>query len=116
MHREPEFLEAEAQVGIWLDGPARIISEELAQLHSAKNGILQSACSASQKMDADLEKSVLMHTARLMNSLESLKKNGDKSSVVFLKITRQWGCAFQDMELPESTTIFRKSSNTLKPL
>ena len=31
--------------------------------------LLQSACSTSQKKDADLGKSALMHTARLMNSL-----------------------------------------------
>ena len=49
MHREPEVLEAEAQVGKWLDCRARITSEELAQLHSVKNGILRSACSTSQK-------------------------------------------------------------------
>ena len=51
-----------------LDCRARITSKELAPLHSVKNGILQSACSTSQKMDADLVKSALMHTARLMNS------------------------------------------------
>ena len=67
MHRE--VLEAEAQVGRWLHCRARITSKELAQLHAVKNGILRSACSASQKMDADLERSALTHTARLMNSL-----------------------------------------------
>ena len=56
MHREPEVLEAEDQVGKWLDCRARITSKELAQLHSVKNGIFQSACSTSQKMDADLGK------------------------------------------------------------
>ena len=69
MHREPEVLEAKAQVGKWLDCRARITSKELAPLHSVKSGILQSDCSTSQKMDADLGKSALMHTARLMNSL-----------------------------------------------
>ena len=44
------------------------------------------------------------------------KKTGDKSAVAFLKITRQLGCVFQDMEPPKSTTILRKSSNTLKPI
>ena len=34
-----------------------------------ENGILQYACSTSQRMDADLEKSALMRTARLKNSL-----------------------------------------------
>ena len=56
MHREPEVLEAEAQVGNWLDCRARITSKELAPLHSVKNGILQNACSTSPKMDADLRK------------------------------------------------------------
>ena len=41
------------------------------------------------------------------------KKNGDKSAVAMLKITRQLGCVFQDMEPPKSTTILRKSSNIL---
>ena len=68
MHREPEVLEAETQVVKWLGCRARIISMELAQLHPVKNGILRSACSTSQKMDADSGKSALMHTARLMNS------------------------------------------------
>ena len=68
-HREPEVLEAEAQVGESFDCHARITSKELAPLHSVKSGILQNACSTSQKMDADLEKSALMRIARLMNSL-----------------------------------------------
>ena len=84
MHREPEVLEAEAQVGKWLDCRARITSKELAPLHSVKNGILQNACSTSPKMDADLVKSALMHTARLMNSLAKGLKNGDKSAAAML--------------------------------
>ena len=36
---------------------------------SVKNGILRSACSTSQKMDANLGISALTHTARLTNSL-----------------------------------------------
>ena len=43
-------------------------SKELAPLHSVKNGILQNACSTSPRMDADLEKSALICTARLKNS------------------------------------------------
>ena len=69
MHREPEVLEAEAQVGKCLDCRARVASKELAPLHSVKNGILQNASSASRGMDADLGKSALTDTARLMNSL-----------------------------------------------
>ena len=67
MHREPEVLEAEAQVEEYLDCRARITSKELAPLHSVKNGILQNACSTSLKKDADLGKSALMRIARLMN-------------------------------------------------
>ena len=53
MHREMEVPEAEAQAGKWLDCRAKITSKELAPIHSVKSGILQSACSTSQKMDAD---------------------------------------------------------------
>ena len=69
MHREPEVLEAEAQVGKWLDCRARIISEELAQLHSVKSGTLQNACSTRPRAVVGLVRSALMHTARLINSL-----------------------------------------------
>ena len=44
------------------------------------------------------------------------KKNGDKSAVAMLKITRQLGCVFQDMEPPKSSSILRKSSNIRKPI
>ena len=44
------------------------------------------------------------------------QKNGDKSAVAVLKVTRQLGCVCQDMEPPKSTTILRKSSNILKPI
>ena len=43
------------------------------------------------------------------------KKNGDKNAVAMMKITRQLGCVFQDMEPPKSSSILRKSSNILKP-
>ena len=86
MHREPEVLEAEAQVGKWLDCRARFTSKELAPLHSVKSVILQNACSTSPRVVVDLGKSALMRIARLMNSLaKGLKKNGDKSAVAILK-------------------------------
>ena len=69
MHREPEVLEAEAQVEECLDCRAKIAPKELAPLHSVKSGILRSACSTSQKRDAGLGKSALMRIDRLMNSL-----------------------------------------------
>ena len=69
MRREPEVPEARVPVVECLDGPARITSKELAQLYSVTNGILQSACSTSQKKDADMENSALMRIARLTNSV-----------------------------------------------
>ena len=36
--------------------------------------------------------------------------------MAILKITRQLGCEFQDVEPPTSSSILRKSSNTLKPI
>ena len=44
------------------------------------------------------------------------KKNGDTSAVAKLKITRQLGCVFQNMEPPKSSSILRNSSNILKPI
>ena len=117
MHGEPEVLEAEAQVGKWFDYRSRITSKELAPIPSVKNGILQNACSTSRRMDADLGKSALTHTARLTNSLaRSFKKNGDKITVAILKNTPQLGCVFQDVEPPKSSSVLRKSSNILKPI
>ena len=69
MHREAEVPEAKVQAEECLDCRARITSKELAPLHSVKSGTLQNACSTSPKMNADLGKSALVHTARLMNSL-----------------------------------------------
>ena len=44
------------------------------------------------------------------------KKNGDKSAVAMLEITRHLGGVFQDMEPPKSSSILRKSSNIQKPI
>ena len=93
MRRKPEVPEEEVPVVECLDCHARITSKELAPIHSVKSGILQNACSTSPQRDADLGKSALMRIARLMNSLaKGLKKNGDKSAVAMLIITRQLGC------------------------
>ena len=104
MHREREVPEAEAEVGKWFDCRAKIPSKELAPLHSVKNGIFQNAYSASPKMDADLEKSALIHTARLMNNLATgLKRMVTKVQWLCCKITRQLGCVLQDLEPPKSS-------------
>ena len=116
-HREPEVPEARVPVVECFDCPARITSKELAPLHSVKNGIFQNACSTSPRKNADLENSALMRIAKLTNSLaKRSKKNGDKSAVAMLKITRQLGCVCQDIEPPKSSSILRKSSNIRKPI
>ena len=68
MHREPEVPEEGVPVVECFDCHARITSNELAPLHSVKNGTLQSACSTRPRVVADLGKSALMRIARLMNS------------------------------------------------
>ena len=84
MHREPEVPEERVPVEKCFDYPARITSKELAPIHSVKNGILQNACSASPRVDADLGKSALMRTERLMNS----RQKGLKRMVTKV----QWLC------------------------
>ena len=69
MHREPEVREAKVRVEECLDCRARITSKELAITLSVKSGTLQNACSTSRRKDAGLEKSALMHIARLINNL-----------------------------------------------
>ena len=68
-HREPEVPEERVPAVEYLDGLARITSEELALIHSVKSGTLQSACSTKPRVVADLVKSAHMHIAMLMNSL-----------------------------------------------
>ena len=85
MHREPEVLEAEAQVVEWLDGLASITSEELAPINFVKNGTLQNACSTRPRVVVG-SKSALTHIVRLMNSrLKGPKRIDDKSAVAILK-------------------------------
>ena len=69
IQREQKVLEAEVHLGDFLVCRARIISKELAQLHSVKSGTLQNACSSRPRVVADLVKSARMHIVRLMNSL-----------------------------------------------
>ena len=44
------------------------------------------------------------------------KKNGDKSAVAMLKISRQMVCVSQDMEPPKSSSILPKTSDIRKPI
>ena len=111
MRREPEVPEERVPVVECHGGLARITSEELAPLHSVK-------MASSRMLVLQVRKwmQVWGQVLSCSSSAKGLKKNGDKSAVAMLKITRQLGCVFQDMEPLKSTTILRKSSNILKPI
>ena len=106
----PKSQRQEAQVVECVDGCARITLKELAPLHSVKNGIFQNACSTSPKNGCRFgEECSCAHR-------QDDEQPSDKSAVAMLKITRQLGCVFQDMEPPKSSSILRKSLNILKPI
>ena len=117
MHREPEVREAKVRVEEYLDCPARITSKETCTnsfcekwhppeclFYKSENG-----CRFGEKCS---------HAHRQVDEQpsERSKKNGDKSAVAMLKITRQLDCIFQDMEPPKSSSILRKSSDIRKPI
>ena len=86
MRREPDVPEEEVPVVECLDGFARIISKELAPIHSVKSGTLQNACFTRPRVVADLGKSARMHIVRLMNNLVKVTKRMlTKSAVAMLK-------------------------------
>ena len=83
-HREPEVTEEIVPVVECLDELARIISKELAPIHSVTSDTLQNACSTRPRVVV----------VRLMNSRQKrTKKNDDKSAVVMLK-----KCEWQERE------------------
>ena len=79
-------------------------------------------------MDAGLEKSALMHIARLKNSLakglkrmvtkgnEQRQRTGRLVLDAYATSARQLGCVFQDMEPPKSSSILRMSTDIRKPI
>ena len=132
--RKPDVPEEEVPVEECFDGHARITSKELAPIHSVKSGILQNACSTSPKNGCRcVEKCSYAHRQEEEQPSKRSKKNGDKSAAAFLKKhehhhrtgrpvvcnssnTRQFGCAFQDMEPPKSSSILRKCTDMRKPI
>ena len=80
-HREPEAPEEEVPVVECLDGLARITFEELAITHSVKSGTLQSACSTSPRVVADLGKKC----SYAHRQVDEQPKNDGKSAVAMLK-------------------------------
>ena len=117
MHRELEVREAKVPVEECFDCRAIITSKELCTtpfcekchppeclFYKSENG-----CRFGEKCS---------YAHRQVDEQPSKRsqKNGDKSAVAMLKITRQSGCVFQDMEPPKFSSILRKSSNILKPI
>ena len=117
MRREPEVLEAEAQVVECLDCPARITSKELAPIHSVKKWHPPECLSYKSENGCRFgEQCSYAHRQVEEPTSKWCKKKGDKSAVAMLKITRQLGCVFQDMEPPKCSSILRKSSDIRKPI
>ena len=112
MHREPEVLEAEAQVVEWLDCPARITS-----IHSVKWHPPECLFFKSENGCRFGEKCTYAHRQVDEQPSKKSKTNGDKSAKAKLKNTRQLVCLFQDVEEPPKfSPILRKSSNIRKPI
>ena len=84
-HRGPEVPDVRVPAVECLDGLARITLEDLAIIHSKKDGILQNVCSTKTRMVAVLEKSAHSRIVRLTHSRlkERSKKNDDKVQLLF---------------------------------
>ena len=117
-HREPAVPGEEVPVVECLDGPARTTSKELAQLTPFCEKWHPPECLSYKSWNGCRfgEKCSYAHRQVDEQPSKRFKKNGDKSAVAMLKITRQLDCAFQDMVPPKSSSILRKSSNTRKPI
>ena len=99
-----------------LDCRARITSNEFAPIHSVKNSIPECLFYKSENGCRFGEKCSYEHRQVDEQPRKRSKKNGDKSAVAMLKITRHVGCVFQELEPPKSSSILQKCSNILKPI
>ena len=106
MHREPEILEAEAQVREWLDCRAGICTYPFCEKKRHPPECLVYMSESGCRFG---EESALMRIARFKNGLA----NGLQRIVTKV----HWpcwkthdSCVFQKMELPKSSSILRKSS------
>ena len=117
MHREPEVLEAEAQVEECLDWPCKdYLKGTCTTPFYEKWHPPECLFYKSEKGCRFGENCSYAHRQVDEQPSKTSKKNCDKSAVTLLKITRQLGCVFQDTEPPKSSSILRKSSNTQKPI
>ena len=86
MHREPEVLEAAAQVGKWLDCRARITSKELAITPSCENFHPPECLFYNSEKGCRFgEKCSNAHRQVDEQPSKKSQKNGDKSAVVFFE-------------------------------
>ena len=117
MHREPEVPEARVPVVELLDWPCKdYLKGTCTNPLCEKWHLPECLFYKSENGSRFGEKCSYTHRPVDEQPSKKSKKNGDKSAVAMLKITRQLGCVSQDMEPPKSTTNLRKSSNILKPI
>ena len=117
MRREPEVLEAEAHVVECLDGSARITSKGTCTNSFCEKWYPPECLFYKSESGRRFgEKCSYAHRQVEEQPSKRSKKNGDKSALAMLKITRQFGCVFQDVEPPKSSSILRKSSDIRKPI
>ena len=117
MHREPEVPEAKAQVGRMFRWPYKdYLKGTCSTPFCEKWHPPECLFYKSENGCRFGEKCSYAHRQVDVQPSKRSKNNGEKSAVTMLKITRQLGCVFQDMEPPKSSSILRKSSNMLKPI
>ena len=110
MHREPGVLEAEAQVGRMSRLPCKDYLKGTCTTPFCKKCHPPQCLFYKSEYGCRFgEKCSYAHRQVDEQPSKRSKKNGDKSAVAMLKITRQLGCVFQDMKPPKS--ILRKSSD-----
>ena len=129
-HREPEVPEAEVPVEECLDGLCKDYLKGTCNNSFCEKWHPPECLFYKTKSGCRFgEKCSYAHRQVEEQPSKRAKKNGDKSAVVMLKrneqhqrtgrpvldayssSTRQLGCVFQDMELPKSSLILRKSSD-----
>ena len=104
-------------MGKWLDCRARITSEELATNSFCEKWHLPECLFYKSENGCRFgEKCSYAHRQVDEQPSKRSKKNGQKSAVAILKITRHLGCESQDLEPLKSSSILRKSSNIRKPI
>ena len=69
-------------------------------------------CQFTKKIGMQIRRQVYFNAQAGWRSTQQSRKTGDKSAVAFLKDARQLGCVFQDIEPPESSSIFAEEKKS----